>query len=168
MTNFTQKQIDKKFAIVIIVGVFFIALLSTLIFGDFIEYGLPISFPKIHFPKISFPDENLPEPAPEIKDIKKFASEEEFKDYLAKGAAESEYSGFVMDGGLKTAMPSVSLMEGRGGGEAPERVSETTVQVPGIDEPDIVKTDGKEIYFSRSSFLAILGRPHHSRKNHSS
>jgi len=159
MTNFTQKQIDKKFAIVIIVGVFFIALLSTLIFGDFIEYGLPISFPKIHFPKISFPDENLPEPAPEIKDIKKFASEEEFKDYLAKGAAESEYSGFAMDGGLKTAMPAAPLMEGIGGGEAPERVSETTVQVPGIDEPDIVKTDGKEIYFSRSSFWPFWESP---------
>ena len=152
MTNFTQKQLDKKFAIVIIVGVFFIALLSTLIFDDFVEYGLPISFPKIHFPKISFPDIVKPEPAPEIKDIKKFASEEEFKDYLARGAAESEYSGLNMDGGLKTAMPPVSLMEGiGGGGEAPERVSETTVQVQGIDEPDIVKTDGKEIYFSRSS-----------------
>jgi len=152
MTNFTQKQLDKKFAIVIIVGVFFIALLSTLISGDFVEYGLPISFPKIHFPKISFPDIIKPEPASEIKDIKKFASEEEFKDYLANGAAESEYSGFAMDGGIRTALPQVSLMEGKGGGgEAPERVSETTVQVSGIDEPDIVKTDGKEIYFSRSS-----------------
>ncbi|MDP1629435.1 MAG: beta-propeller domain-containing protein, partial [bacterium] len=30
----------------------------------------------------------------------------------------------------------------------PGRVSETTVQVSGIDEPDIVKTDGQEIYFS--------------------
>jgi len=142
MTNFTQKQIDKKFAIVIIAGVFFIALFSTLIFGDFAEYCLPISFPKIV----------KPEPAPEIKDIKKFASEEEFKDYLAKGAAEPGYSGLTMDGGLKTAMPQVWLgMEGiGGGGEALERVSETNVQVTGVDEPDIVKTDGKEIYFSPS------------------
>jgi len=142
MTNFTQKQLDKKFAIVIIVGVFFIALLSALIFGDFVEYGLPIFFPKTV----------KPEPASEIKDIKKFASEEEFKDYLAKGAAESGYSGLTMDGGLKTAMPPVSLeMEGiGGGGEALERVSETNVQVTGVDEPDIVKTDGKEIYFSPS------------------
>ncbi len=160
MTNFTQKQLDKKFAIVIIVGVFFVALLSFLICGDFVEYGLPIFFPKIHFPKISFPNIIKPEPVPEIKDIKKFASEEEFKDYLAKGAAESEYSGFAMDGGMGNAMPQVSLMEGKGGGEeAPERVSETTVQVPGIDEPDIVKTDGKEIYFSRSSFWRFWEGP---------
>ena len=32
----------------------------------------------------------------------------------------------------------------------PDRISGTTVQVIGIDEPDIVKTDGKEIYFSQS------------------
>ncbi len=35
-------------------------------------------------------------------------------------------------------------------GKILERVSETTVQVLGIDEPDIVKTDGKKIYFSQS------------------
>lgn len=32
--------------------------------------------------------------------------------------------------------------------ETPSRVSETNVQVMGIDEPDIVKTDGENIYFS--------------------
>jgi uncharacterized secreted protein with C-terminal beta-propeller domain len=31
----------------------------------------------------------------------------------------------------------------------PDRVSETNVQVAGIDEPDIVKTDGSEIYISQ-------------------
>ena len=35
-----------------------------------------------------------------------------------------------------------------GGGFSPERVSETNVQVRGIDEPDIVKTDGTSLYFS--------------------
>jgi uncharacterized secreted protein with C-terminal beta-propeller domain len=43
-----------------------------------------------------------------------------------------------------------------GGGGAPERVSETTVQVPGVDEPDIVKTDGREIYFSPGQIFRIL------------
>lgn len=38
------------------------------------------------------------------------------------------------------------------GGAAPDRVSETTVQVAGIDEPDIVKTNGKEIYFSSQRY----------------
>ncbi len=46
------------------------------------------------------------------------------------------------------------LREGLGGAEdtakslAPERVSDTNVQIKGIDEPDIVKTDGHNIYFS--------------------
>ncbi len=34
----------------------------------------------------------------------------------------------------------------------PERVSETNVQVIGIDEPDIVKTDGTSIFFSPSEY----------------
>ncbi len=33
-----------------------------------------------------------------------------------------------------------------------DRVSETNVQVRGIDEPDIVKTDGTSIYFSRAGY----------------
>ena len=37
----------------------------------------------------------------------------------------------------------------------PQRVSETNIQVAGIDEPDIVKTNGKEIYLS-SEFYNIL------------
>ncbi len=35
---------------------------------------------------------------------------------------------------------------------APSRVSDTNVQVAGIDEPDIVKTDGTTIYFSREGY----------------
>ncbi len=44
------------------------------------------------------------------------------------------------------------VADGMGSGSDAERVSETTVQVVGIDEPDIVKTDGKEIYFSRERY----------------
>lgn len=36
-----------------------------------------------------------------------------------------------------------------GGGGEPDRVSDTNVQVLGIDEPDIVKTDGKNLYYSQ-------------------
>lgn len=35
---------------------------------------------------------------------------------------------------------------------APDRYSQTNVQVQGIDEPDIVKTNGSEIFFSPESF----------------
>lgn len=41
--------------------------------------------------------------------------------------------------------------------ESAGRVSETNVQVAGIDEPDIVKTDGKNIYISKEGMY--YGRP---------
>ncbi|MDA2936380.1 beta-propeller domain-containing protein [Patescibacteria group bacterium AH-259-L05] len=109
------------------------------------------------------PDELLP--IPEAEGIEKFASKQEFKDYLASAPETSTgYTGFGGMGLGVRAMPQLAMPEGMsvdaplaapmetgeaiGGFGAPERVSETTVQVPGIDEPDIVKTDGKEIYFS--------------------
>ncbi|MFH0930062.1 MAG: beta-propeller domain-containing protein [Candidatus Moraniibacteriota bacterium] len=86
-------------------------------------------------------------------EIKKFASEQEFKDYLEK--AKNISSGFGGRGGgmglEATAMKSndaVNLPQATGFGGGPSRVSETNVQIAGIDEPDAVKTDGKEIYFS--------------------
>ncbi len=100
-------------------------------------------------------------------DIKKFVSEDDFKKYLADHQGDENYYGgmavrsFAAEGGgiamqdlgLEMAVPT-----GLGGGEkaalapsaapSPDRFSETNVQVVGIDEPDIVKTDGKEIYYS--------------------
>ncbi|MCX6762635.1 MAG: beta-propeller domain-containing protein, partial [Candidatus Moranbacteria bacterium] len=89
-------------------------------------------------------------------EIKKFASEQEFKDYLEK--AKNISSGFGGRGGglglEATAMKNsdaVNAPQATGIGGGPSRVSETNVQVAGIDEPDAVKTDGKEIYFSSSN-----------------
>jgi uncharacterized secreted protein with C-terminal beta-propeller domain len=89
-----------------------------------------------------------------IEGIKKFASEEDFKTYL-----EESQLGYL--GGMRmfgaARMPMVEEMPApsplKTEGAIPERVSETTVQVLGIDEPDIVKTDGKEIYFSQSPYI---------------
>lgn len=103
-------------------------------------------------------------PDPKIELIGKFASKQEFKDYLAMAEKTSAgYAGFggislgtramsrqmmlegSIDAPLADPMGSVKGIDDFG---VPERVSETNVQVTGIDEPDIVKTDGKEIYFS--------------------
>jgi len=113
----------------------------------------------------------LPKPSPGTASPKigfeKFTSEEEFKKYLEE-SVEVAGSGLlsvspqlnrrsavgIEDLALEAALP-VS-----GGGEASGRVSETTVQIKGIDEPDIVKTDGKEIYFSSEfSYRVSPGRP---------
>ena len=96
-----------------------------------------------------------------------FTSNQEFMEYLENSESYSMYSSIQTLGSLRTAMPmdgAVGIpatisqgMEGSVGmGESvsePERVSETNVQVEGIDEPDIIKTDGNEIYFSRNGFI---------------
>lgn len=89
-----------------------------------------------------------------IKDIKKFSSEQDFKNYLETvselGGGYGATFGRQLSIEAQPMMPgmiSKNATDGIGGG-MPERISETNVQVIGIDEPDIVKTDGKEIYFS--------------------
>jgi len=99
----------------------------------------------------------MPSPTPGAAKIElsKFASEEEFKNYLAESEV-SLFGGIASSGlGLETPVATredvslQTLQEGAPGGGAPvERVSGTNVQVVGIDEPDIVKTDGQTIFFS--------------------
>lgn len=94
--------------------------------------------------------------------VKKFSSEEDFKNYLAE--VESVSYGGIGIIGMERGGDEVMAFEGATKGAplpfsspsiSAERVSQTNVQTPGIDEPDIVKTDGKEIYFSPGSTPAI-------------
>jgi len=88
-----------------------------------------------------------------VENIEKFSSEEDFKNYLKEAENFSINIGFGGGLGLNrgfiesVAVPTTPLMAEEKSIE-PERISETNVQVAGIDEPDIIKTDGKEIYFS--------------------
>ena len=90
--------------------------------------------------------------------FKKFKSADEFKAYLKEVNDVANY-GFNL-GNIRT-LAQPAMMEdsidfaksesiGLGGG-SPDRISDTNVQVMGIDEPDIVKTNGKEIFFSDNS-----------------
>jgi inhibitor of cysteine peptidase len=94
------------------------------------------------------------------EELKKFTSEEDFKMYLDKSEISYNYSGSIramgIGNGEKMTLEAPSAIDstGAGGGATPERISQTNVQVLGIDEPDIVKTDGKEIYYSRSSYYS--------------
>ena len=141
------------------IGTVFLAALSVLLpvavvlLGTFLFSSVSVSPPSI----------SLPPSILEPKDIKKFASAEEFRTYLEE--SESEYTAGlemvgstlqrgVADFGEAVSAPAITseMDKATSGtppvGTAPGRVSETTVQVAGIDEPDIVKTDGREIYFS--------------------
>ncbi len=83
-----------------------------------------------------------------------FASEDEFKKYLSE--SQNAFGAQTFGVGTTEAVPMMAA-DGRsaptaikeiGGMGSAGRVSDTNVQVVGIDEPDIVKTDGTEIYFS--------------------
>lgn len=89
-------------------------------------------------------------------------SEADLKKRLDAGSGLGEYwrgASIELSGGVSAAMaPAVAAMPTMAVAEssakmsadssfaAPGRVSETNVQVAGIDEPDIVKTDGKNLY----------------------
>ena len=95
----------------------------------------------------------------EIKDfvLESFSSTQEAIDYLAV-ASEANQGFFFEPAVARTAVlesaPSfdqasdASFSEGSATGSGGGRYSDTNVQVIGIDEPDIVKTNGSEIFLS--------------------
>lgn len=155
MANFLKKKIEGRIALAILIGVFLIAVLAIWVSYKNLEFEFGVSLLHISFPQVPFIS------SPKLEGIKKFSSEEEFKSYLEETEAAAEYLGL---GGLalERVMGPTSLIEAPFMAEKaalPERVSETTVQVPGIDEPDIVKTDGQEIYFSPGRIWPIWREP---------
>ena len=106
--------------------------------------------------------------------FEKFSSEQELKEYLAtfqQGLPIVYLTADVMTEvrsmpapmptptpvPVPTATPSpLGVEEKVAYGGSPYRYSETNVQVKGIDEPDIVKTDGKDIFYSMSFFSPYI------------
>ena len=116
-------------------------------------------------------DENF-----ETPQIKKFNSEEEFKEYLTKAPQSSYYGFFNASVGMNTLKsPDTEFSTGFARDDvgsisdvglastkqaltsSVDRVSQTNVQVLNIDESDIVKTDGKYIYFSSNNSYSRSG-----------
>lgn len=104
--------------------------------------------------------------------VEQFKSEDEFKQYLTE--AESGFAGsfglglmggvgepMFFDGGARSIGQPALELGAPPGAATVDRVSETTVQVKGIDEPDIVKTDGRSIFYSSSfaRYLPMLEEP---------
>ena len=85
--------------------------------------------------------------------IKKFESEEEVGKYILQSESDSllgaafgrNIQTFGLDGSeIGIGAPGIGSDLKQ---PVLERYSETNIQVPGIDEPDMVKTDGKQIYY---------------------
>lgn len=107
-------------------------------------------------------------------ELAKFKSVDEFKDYISQGQLlqSSDYYGNMgvvsrdmvsapsmaeVDFGVDS-LESVKNGSTASSGASADRYSETNVQVSGIDEPDIIKTDGKNIYYSKQPSYYDYGR----------
>ena len=106
------------------------------------------------------------------KNINKFESLDELKSFMEERDSGGSSYGYISPGtdgmlwggaekmvsdsiGLGSAMPTMEMSEaGRGGGS--QDFSETNVQVEGVDEADIIKTDGKYVYAVVKNDLYIV------------
>ncbi len=154
MKNLFTKRINSILGILLIIGVFL-----TVVLAIFLNYEDLKAISSTIFTKI-IKSPKVPISRLGIGDIKKFTSEEEFKAYLEEAKIETEFGigGAFSREAMPVPLSPIVEQNGKGAGVEPERVSETTVQVPGVDEPDIVKTDGKEIYFSPGQIWRVLDR----------
>lgn len=105
--------------------------------------------------------------------LKQFTSLEQIEDFLAQNEGSGAYNFAGMSRGTKTlALESVAMDSVEGGAEAPQAMpaaeadesgsdysddySETNIQVEGVDEADIIKNDGKYIYYVSDNVLYIV------------
>lgn len=157
-----QKQIDSKLGYAIIAG-------ATAIFLVVMLIGFKMAISPFNKEKIK----NLPSKPGQKNSINesvkekivKFSSLEDFKKYLNE-AGDKGLTYFGRGGGMPETLDDMAVLGSENTGQAtvmrkstapaPQvapgspRYSETNVQVLGIDEPDAVKTDGQQIYFSQS------------------
>ena len=148
--------------------VLFIAALCFVVASGFLFYNLKNITKK---PLLTFPQFTPNSVQNTQFELKKFSSNEEFQKYLEESTT-SNYGGFssfvrqerfgsVMMDMATTAvapMPAMAVAENSAGGQ-PSRVSETNVQVKGIDEPDIVKTNGKQLFLSTEEWYRYRPMP---------
>jgi uncharacterized secreted protein with C-terminal beta-propeller domain len=104
-------------------------------------------------------------PSPEPANVTTFESADAFAAYLQRAPTRAAYTEDVAraepastPGPTSTPMPTGEPTEvaaeatgdagGSGGAAPPDRHSGTNVQVEGVAEPDLVKTDGQRIYYS--------------------
>ncbi|MFA6105664.1 MAG: beta-propeller domain-containing protein [Patescibacteria group bacterium] len=142
--------------------------LLTLIIGSAVTAGLGTIF----LVEGSFAAVKIIRPSASASTVRKFISAADFKNYLVKASQKNSnlYGGGVMMRNL--ALPTMALEKSSdsasanigptaqtgssvGSETATDRYSSTNVQVFGIDEPDIVKTDGTNIFLSTQNWYPI-------------
>ena len=103
-------------------------------------------------------DNNLPLDTAKDSVLKQFSSNEEMQKFLKEHQSQNEYA-YALGGGRETAVAAASSDSSDGaakGGASAGDYSTTNVQISGVDEPDIVKNDGKYIYTVVGSKVVIV------------
>jgi len=91
--------------------------------------------------------------------FKKFSSDVELKNYIKENTASGEQSRFfdALGGILAVSKDGPGTMAAElSSGAGADTFSQTNVQVQGVDEPDIVKNDGKYIYTISGNRVIIV------------
>jgi len=117
------------------------------------------------------PTDNGAEGSKATDQFTRFKSAEHYAQYMAAAeSADSPSFGASRrartvedDGALEQAAPGVSGSND-GSSAQPERHSSTNVQVKGIDEPDIVKTNGTHLFLSQEGHVEPMSRPEAPRR----
>ena len=90
---------------------------------------------------------------------KKAGSEAVLQTYLAEAGKSQQFNSFGNNLGIASPVMAVDEAmaqdDGADTAESSSRSSETNVQIVGVDEPDIVKTDGENIFFSQRNWYGI-------------
>lgn len=101
---------------------------------------------------------------PEVT-VEKLPSVENYENLynmIKKSASKSKYSSWMTNGFLTKSADSVDLAIAESAVNSEEKIqdstdySKTNTQVDGVDEADIVKTDGKYIYYVSNSKIVIV------------
>ena len=95
--------------------------------------------------------------------LKQFSSYEELKNFLnlslssSQGTARESMNAVGATASKASAAPSAAAdSSAQGGGGSASSYSRTNIQVEGVDEPDIVKNDGKYIYTLSGNKVVIV------------
>jgi uncharacterized secreted protein with C-terminal beta-propeller domain len=90
-------------------------------------------------------------------ELARFSSCDDLRSYVTDAWVETLVQSRYNNGyGLDSAAEDGGATDGGSGGDSPSDWSETNVQEEGVDEPDMVKTDGDYIYIAQQGELTIV------------
>jgi uncharacterized secreted protein with C-terminal beta-propeller domain len=133
-------------------------LLVAVLVGSLIGAGVAISMVDDGTDPANTLDTSVPPGETEGSGVAQFENAAAFESYvrdgrlLSGGAVYLARERMLSRGGTAQTVAvdaaNAADADGASGGEAPSRIGRTNVQVAGLDEPDVLKTDGRNFYYA--------------------